>query len=568
MEEIREIALKHALKNAYMHDGKAQLKAVVTAILAERPELRRKVKEIIPIVKQVIDEVNSMTLEEQERILKERYPEALMERKKEVRKGLPPLPNATEGRVVTRFAPNPDFYMTLGNARPAILSHEYARMYKGKFILRFEDTDPRTKRPLPEAYEAIIEDLEWLGIKPDEIYFQSNRMHIYYDVLRKLIEKGGAYVCTCSNEEWKKYRDSGKPCPHREESPEVHLERLEEIMAGKYGEGEAVVRVKTDMNHPDPSVRDWVAFRIIDPNKHPHPLVGDKYWLWPTYNFAAAVDDHLMGITHVLRAREHRQNETKQSYVYKYMNWDPPISIHFGRLKLEDFILSKSRLRELGIKCDDPRAATIRGLRRRGFSPEAIKEIMIEVGIKSSDARISFDNLAAINRKVIDPRSPRIMFIENPIEAVVETESELEAKIPWHPKVPEMGYRTYQVRNGDVLYIEKSDVENAIRNGGELRLMELGNFRIVGFDLQSMRLTLELVSRDLEYARQRKLEIVQWVKGNEKGLLWRPGKGFSLGPIEEKAFEAKGETAQLIRKGFVKKDGVEDGVLKMIYIHD
>ncbi len=564
--EIRELALKHALKNAYTHGGKAQLKAVITAILAENPDLRKRVKEIIPVVREVIEEVNKMSLEEQERLLKERFPEALQQPKKEVKKGLPPLPKAEKGKVVTRFAPNPDFYMTLGNARPAIVSHEYAKMYEGKFVLRFEDTDPRTKRPLPEAYEAILEDLEWLGIKPDEVYYQSLRMPIYYDLLKKLIEKGGAYVCTCPPEEWKKYKDAKKPCPHRDEPPEVHLERLEKILNGEYREGEAVVRVKTDMAHPDPSVRDWVAFRIIDPNQNPHPLVGDKYWLWPTYNFAAGVDDHLMGITHILRAREHRQNEIKQSYLYKHFGWEMPVAIHFGRLRLEGFVLSKSKMREMGVRGDDPRIATIRGLRNRGFSPEAIREIMIEVGVKSSDASISFANLSAINRKIIDPKSPRMLFVERPVKVILEMEEPLKAEIPWHPKVPEMGKRTYEVKPGETVYLDEEDLKRAIKKGG-VRLMELANFKFKEFDPSEMAVRMEMISKDLEDAKKMGLDIVQWVPQARDALLWRPGEGKSLGKVEPLAFEKRG-WAQLIRTGFVKIEGVDDNVLHMTFVHE
>ncbi len=564
--DVSQLALKHALKNAYTHGGKAQLKAVITAIIAENPELRKKVKEIIPVVKDVIEEVNRMSLEEQERLLKEKFPDALQEKPKEVKKGLPPLPNAEKGRVKTRFAPNPDFYMTLGNARPAIISHEYARLYDGRFVLRFEDTDPRTKRPLPEAYDAIKEDLEWLGIKWDELYIQSQRMEIYYDLLKKLITKGAAYICTCNPEEWRKYRDAKKACPHREEPPEVHFERLEKIFEGEYGEGEAVVRIKTDLEHPDPSVRDWVAFRIIDTTKHPHPLTGDKYRLWPTYNFAAGVDDYLMGITHVLRAREHRQNTTKQEFLYKHLGWKMPTVIHFGRLKLEGFVLSKSKMREMGLKGDDPRLATIRGLRRRGFAPEAIREVMIEVGIKSSDASISFANLASINRKIIDPKARRVMLVEEPVEAVLKMPETLKAKLPWHPKIPELGEREYAVSPNDVVYLEKKDVLRAKKKGG-LRLMELANFKYVGFDEEKGRYVFEFESKGLDRAKERGYEIVQWVKDPVRVVLWRPGvsKACALG---EPALSGLEGWVQLIRKGYAKVDIVDDNTVHMIYLHE
>ncbi len=564
--DIRELALKHALRNAYLHGGKAQLKAVITAMLAENPELKKKVKEIIPIVKEVIEEVNSMSVDEQERILKERFPDALERKVKEEKKGLPPLPNAEKGKVKTRFAPNPDFYMTLGNARPAIISHEYARMYDGKFVLRFEDTDPRTKRPLPEAYDAIKEDLEWLGIKWDELYIQSLRMETYYELLKELIRKGGAYVCTCPPDVWKKYRDAKKPCPHREEPPEVHMERLEKIFEGEYGEGEAVVRIKTDMSHPDPSVRDWVAFRIIDTSKYPHPLTGDRYRLWPTYNFAAGVDDYLMGITHVLRAREHRQNTTKQEFLYKHFGWKMPTVIHFGRLKLEGFILSKSKMRELGLKGDDPRLATIRGLRRRGFAPEAIKEIMISVGIKPSDASISFDNLAAANRKIIDAKAKRVMVVTEPVKVKLLMEESLGAKIPWHPKVPELGYRSYEVKPNELIYLNEKDVKRAIKRGG-VRLMELGNFKFKEFNVEENAYVFEHEPGGVEEAKRKGYDIVQWVKEPVDTLIWFPGERYVMGKAEPMAMEVKG-WVQLIRLGYAKVDGVEDNTIRMIYLHE
>ncbi len=563
---IREFALKHALRNAYLHGGKAQLKAVITAILAENPNLRKKVKEIIPIVKEVIEEVNSMSIDEQEKILKERFPDTLEKKVKEEKKGLPPLPNAEKGKVKTRFAPNPDFYMTLGNARPAIISHEYARMYDGKFVLRFEDTDPRTKRPLPEAYDAIKEDLTWLGIKWDEIYIQSLRMDIYYKLLKDLIERGGAYVCTCPPDVWKKYRDSKKPCPHRDEPPEVHLEKLERIFEGEYKEGEAVVRVKTDITHPDPSVRDWVAFRIIDTNKHPHPLTGNKYRLWPTYNFAAGVDDYLMGITHVLRAREHRQNTTKQEFLYKHFGWKMPTVIHFGRLKLEGFILSKSKMREMGLRGDDPRLATIRGLKRRGFAPEAIREIMLSVGIKSSDASISFDNLAAINRKIIDSKAKRMMVVMEPIKVMLVISEKRVAKIPWHPKIPELGFRTYEVNDGDIVYLEEKDVMRAIKKGG-LRLMELGNFKFKDFKIDKNVFVFELEPGGVEEAKSKGYDIVQWVKNPVNAVVWFPSRGYSLAKAEPAAKGVEG-WVQLIRIGYAKIDGIDDDTIKMIYLHE
>jgi glutamyl-tRNA synthetase len=179
---LEETVFKYALINAYQHNGKANPKAVIGKVLGENPELRPKAREIIPLVNEVVEKVNSLSTEEQESKLREIYPEFFEEKaeKKEEKKGLPPLPKAEKGKVVTRFAPNPDGVFHLGNARAAILSHEYARLYGGKFILRLNDTDPKVKRPEPIFYEWILEDLEWLGMKPDEVHTASDRLELYY----------------------------------------------------------------------------------------------------------------------------------------------------------------------------------------------------------------------------------------------------------------------------------------------------------------------------------------------------------------------------------------------------
>ncbi len=287
---IRDIALKHALVNAVKFNGKASMNAVISKVFAEDPSLRSMAREVAQVVKEVIDYVNSLSIDEQRNLLMSKWPEALGgERKVEsYRKGgiedLPPLPNDSKYEVMTlRFAPNPDFVLHLGSARPAIINYAYKLKYEGlgkrvKFILRFEDTDPRTKRPLPEAYDAIKEDLRWLGIKWDEEYVQSDRMGgIYYEIAKKILERGGgAYVAAkdsdCTPDDWKRSKVTGKPCRNRDADPSVNLELFDRMLeGGRYKEGEAVMVIKTDLQHPDPSVRDWVAMRIIDTTKYPHP---------------------------------------------------------------------------------------------------------------------------------------------------------------------------------------------------------------------------------------------------------------------------------------------------------
>ncbi len=577
---VKELALKYALYNAVKHDGKALLGPVISKIVAERPDLKPKIKSIISIVKEVIDYINSLSINEQKRLLEEKWPELLEEKVVERKHELPPLPNVEKYKiVVTRFAPNPDFVLHLGNARPAILCYEYAKMYKGKMILRFEDTDPRIKRPLPEAYDIIKEDLKWLGVKWDEEYIQSLRMEKYYEVLKELIRRGGAYVDLCSPQEFRKYLWSSKPCPHRNKPVEENLELLDKMLEGHFGEGEAVVRIKTDLNYPDPSVREWVAFRIIDTSKTPHPIVGDRYILWPTYNFAAAVDDHLMGVTHILRAKEHMTNTIKQKFLYKHMGWKYPEAIHFGRLKLEGFILSKSKMKELmesdksfeGI--DDIRFGTLSSLRKRGISPKAIHELIMEVGVKGTDAAISFDNLAAINRKIIDPIAPRYMFVEKPIVVNISNfPPELIAKIPYHPSNKELGERTIKVKGPQAeVYISSTDLE-LLRKHKMIRLMDLANIEITRMEGEEVHATFKGTS--LQEARNLGLPIIQWVpyEDNVNVMVKKP-KELTLEIIEGLSEpniinEKEGKVVQFFRFGFVKLHSISKQEVLAYYTHD
>jgi len=568
-ESLEKIVRGYILKNAVKHGGQAKIGSVMSMILGDRPDLKPRAREIAKLVREMIDEINSMSLEAQKRLLEEEYPWLLKEQKKEEKDeyALPPLPGAEEGKVVTRFAPNPDFVIHLGNARPAILSDEYAKMYKGRMVLRFEDTDPRTKTPLREAYDLIKEDLRWLGVEWHEEHIQSLRMNVFYDVAREMIKRGCAYVDTCKERSRELLR-AGRYCETRDNPPEWHLEEFERMVRGEYGEGEAVLRVKTDPRHPNPSVRDWVAFRIIDPEKHPHPLVGSRYYAWPTYNFAVSVDDHEMGITHVLRGKEHQVNTEKQLYVYKCMGWEPPVFIHFGRLKLEGFIMSKSYIRRLleenpdkFLGYDDPRFGTIAGLRRRGILPEAIRKIILSVGVKPGDAKISWANLAALNRKLLDPIADRLMYVWEPVELVFEGVDEcLEAEIPYHPDRPE---RTRRIRvcPGDVLLVNRGDAER-----GRLRLMGLANVRV-----ERGKAVVE--SLEVEDAREKRLPIVQWVPKKDAvplevyepvELEFREYKGYAEPALREYKPDSR---LQLIRFGFIRIDEAGKGPVKAFLTH-
>lgn len=518
-EELRQLIWKNALLNAVKHDGKAQAGVVMGRILGDKAEYRTKVKELSVLINRAIQQVNSLTFEEQRRIVEEKWPETLVKEKTEEKK-LPPLLNAEEYKqVVTRFSPNPDCVLHLGSARAIILCHEYATKYNGKFILRFEDTDPKVKVPVLEFYDLIREDLAWLGCKPDEEYIQSDRLDIYYEYAEKLIKDGNAYICTCKPEEFRKAVLAMKPCPCRNLPVSEQLGRWHNMLDGTYKEGQAVARVKTDLEHSNPAIRDWPAMRIIDTKKHPHPRVGSKYNVWPLYNLAAGLDDHLLGVTHIIRGKEHLTNMARQKYMYGHLGWKYPEAIHYGRLKITGTYLSKSKIVQ-GIRegifkdWDDPRLATFIALRRRGISPEAIKKMIIDVGPKTHDVVLSWENLYAYNRKILDPTSDRYFFVENPNELTVnDIPKKYNVTLNLHPEHSDRGFRQYTIepqgeKKTASFWVANKDIVS-VQKGSVIRLMELFNIKIQRKDTCSVESVFE--SESYDEAKQAKAQLIHWI---------------------------------------------------------
>jgi glutamyl-tRNA synthetase len=524
-EPAKNYVMIAALLNAIQHDGKAELKAVMTRVLAEHAELRKDARQVAEFAREAIEKVNSLSIEEQKSLLLSLKPSILEEEKKRKeskreieKKELPPLPEADKYEtIVTRFAPNPDSALHLGSTRAIILSHDYARIYRGKFILRFEDTDPRLKKSALHLYEYIKEDLDWLSCRPDEIYYQSDRLEIYYHYAEKLINIGGAYVCTCKPETFRKLVAEGNACPCRSLSIEENMKRWNEMLSGHYKEGEAVLRIKTDLKHPNPAVRDWPAMRIIDTRKHRHPRVGSKYRVWPLYNWSAGLDDHLMGITHIIRGQEHATNAVRQKFFYSYFGWKYPTAIHYGRLKIEGAELSKSKV-EKGIRegrfsgYDDPRLATLRALKRRGIRPEAIRRIIIEIGPKPSDVKISWDNLYAYNRQIIDPTAPRHFAIFDPVRLKIKDvpKQTIDVMLPFHPSRPELGYRAFHIHSrGPYFELLAPGKELEELKGKAIRLMGLMNVKLMGKENDAY---LAIYTGDsLDQAKRENATAIQWL---------------------------------------------------------
>jgi len=516
--EVRELIRRIALLNAISYEGKAELQPVLGKILAERPNLKEKVKQVASVAAEAVEEVNKLSLEQQRKIVARRWPEALVEEKVEEERELPPLPNAEKyERVVTRFAPNPDCVLHLGSARAIILCYEYAKRYDGLFYLRFEDTDPRLKRSALPFYDLIREDLRWLDCEWDGEFIQSNRLPIYYEHAERILKEGNAYVCECRPDEFREKVLAKESCACRDLTPDENLARWEKMLNGTYKEGETVVRIKTDLMHPNPAVRDWPALRIINPERHPHPRVGSKYRVWPLYNFACGIDDHLMGVSHIIRGKEHLTNQRRQQYMYKHFGWKYPEAIHYGRLKIKGASLSKSVIVE-GIRkgvfrdWDDPRLATFAALRKRGIMPEAIRRMIIDVGPKTADVVLSWKNLYAHNRKIIDPVANRYFFVRDPIKiSVKKAPRAISAAIPLHPDQPERGSRRFQIepRDGEVSLWVSSDDLKLFQKGVNIRLMELFNLQVEKVGKQLVDAVFH--SKSYEEAKRLGAPLIHWI---------------------------------------------------------
>lgn len=565
---IKETVLKFALLNAVRHEGRGEVNPVVGRVLSERPDLKPRIKELIKMVAAEVKRVNAMGLERQKKLLEDRWPELLVEERVE-EKALPPLPNVSKyPEVRTRFAPNPDAPLHLGNARPLILCHEYARMHKGRFILRYEDTSPSVKPPILEVYDVIREDLEWLGATPDETCYQSDRLGMYYKYAKRGIELGKLYVCMCKPDRFKELCWGSKPCPCRDLPPSEHMERWEGMLNGKYAPGEAVVRVKTDLDHSNPAVREWPALRI---DETPHPRTGTDHRVWPLYNWSSAIDDHDLKITHILRGKEHEVNTIRQRFLYGYFGWDYPEAIHMGRLSIEGGVLSKSKIRE-GIEIgrfrgwDDPRLFTLMALKRRGIQPGAIRSIMMEVGVKPVNVTVSLKTLEAHNRAIVEPIANRYFFISDVAELVVSglPKRRYVSRPHLHPSYPERGSRSLTVKVKDgaaTLAIERRDAKR-FKKGDVFRLMGLFNVRVDGVEKE--RVLTSFYSEAYLDAKKLRAPLIHWLPSGVgvKTSVVMPD-GSTLDGIAET--DCRGlrpnDIIQFERFGFVRIDRVDPQII-------
>jgi glutamyl-tRNA synthetase len=543
---------------------------VVSKVVGESPSLRAMAKDVAKAAAEVVGAVNAMTLAAQEQALRDKYPEMMQApEKKEGRVGLPPLEGAVRGRVVVRLPPEPSGYMTIGHAMAGTINAVYRDEYDGELWLRFEDTNPRKVQK--RYYESFRRGYAWMGIKWDHEKSVSSDIELLYEYIQTLIEAGSAYACACPPELMKKLRFDGVACEHRAQGVQKNAAIWDEMLMRKHKEGTFVIRLMGDLESLDYSLRDPNIARIID---YPHPLTGDKFVVWPTYDFEVVVEDEVCDITHILRSSEFHVG--LQEMIREKLGF-PAIRVkQFSRFNFKGTPVSKRLLRPLVEEklvsgWDDPRMPTVAGVMRRGILPEAIRQFTVQVGYTQSEHTFDWSLLFSVNRKLLDPVTKRLFFVPDPIKLTVEGATETKLELPSHPTA-NLGVR--EVTASGELLVPSADVAS-LAEGEAFRLMELW--------------TVQLTSKSPEGARAKLLEQsygrgadaegssgqfagrkVQWVDAtssqnievlepselyNEDGSFNKDSLKVRLGAVESAfGFVKEGEMIQFPRYGFVRVD--------------
>ncbi|MEK6932403.1 MAG: glutamate--tRNA ligase [Nanoarchaeota archaeon] len=462
---MKDLILKYTLKNASEYNGKASFNSVLGKILSENPKLKENIKEVAKEINIVIKKVNSMKLNDINKGLKNYKFE---EREKEERV-LPELKNVN-GKVVTRLAPYPSGPLHIGNARPAILNDEYAKIYNGNMFLVIDDTIGSIEKPiLKEAYKLIPDGLKWLKIKFSKIYYKSSRLEIYYKYAEELIKMDKAYVCFCSPKKLRENRINETECGCRGKTVDENLDNWKKMF--KMPEGKATLRIKTSLQHPNPAFRDRVIFRISDRG---HPITKKKYRIWPLLDFSWAIDDHLLGITHIIRGKDLMIESDMERYIWNLFHWNEPEIIHNGLLQISGIKLSKSKSqREVKsgkyFGWDDPRTFSLQSLKRRGILPEAVRKFVLSFGLNQNEITVPIETLYTENKKLIDKNTKRYFAVFNAKKIKIQNTSNLTIKAPLHPD-HEHGSRIFNVN--DEFYVQDKIEKNKI-----YRFMHLFNFK-------------------------------------------------------------------------------------------
>ena len=398
--------------------------------------------------------------------------------------------------ICTRFPPEPNGYLHIGHAKAILLNYGLAQKYHGKFNMRFDDTNPTKERV--EFVESIKADIKWLGADwEDRLFFASNYFDQMYEAAVTLIKKGKAYVCDLSAEEIREYRgtlkEPGKESPYRNRSVEENLELFEKMKNGEFADGEKVLRAKIDMAAGNINMRDPILYRVAHMTHH---NTGDKWCIYPMYDFAHPIEDAIEGVTHSICTLEFEDHRPLYDWVVKECEFDPaPRQIEFSKLYLTNVVTGKRYIKKLvmdGIVdgWDDPRLVSIAALRRRGFTPESIKMFVEMCGVSKSQSSVDYAMLEYCIREDLKMKRPRMMAVLDPVKVVIDNYPQgqtEELPVDNNLENPELGKRTVPFTRE--IYIERDDfMEEPPKKyfrmfpGNEVRLMNAYFVKCVGFE--------------------------------------------------------------------------------------
>lgn len=577
-EDTIRLIRKYAMQNALEYDGKGEAGSVQGRILGEVSELRQHAKHLFGVLGPAIDEANQLWNDEGpeavKAVLEAEAPDALEKRVKERREGLPELPNAVKGEVILRFAPNPNGPLTLGHSRGVIINSHYAEMYDGTMILRYDDTDTKIKRPELKAYDWIREDFTWLaGKKPDIILEASARMPEYLAHAKQFIADDYMYVCTCTADEFKQLRTDQQECPCRANSTLKNSDLWDQMndTKGRFNEGDAVVRVRTGMDHKNPALRDWPALRI---QRAPHPKVGEKYRVWPLLDFQSAVEDHIQKVTHIIRGKDLMDSTRKQKLLYEMAGWDYPETLYWGRVKVHEFGGFSTSQMKIDIEngdfegWDDPRLPTLRALRRRGYDAGAIRKFWIELGLTQKDISVPMSTLNSLNAKAVNVEAPRLSFVRNPRTVSLDiTEIELtKVTLPIHPEHPGKGVREWPLGDSPL------KVKIAHEDFSSREARRLKDFADIAIN-HKKEVKRGWVGQIINTERHGNTPIIHWLPSSMAQpavlLLEEEGELVAAEGLLEVNDYLDGTVVQLERMGFAILEGNdENGVRQLVRLHE
>ena len=438
-------------------------------------------------------------------------------------------------RVVTRFPPEPNGYLHIGHAKSILLNYGLAKEYNGQFNLRFDDTNPTKEKE--EFVDSIKADVEWLGAKwHGDVLFASGYFDKMYEAAVKLIRKGKAYVCDLTAEQIREYRgtltEPGKESPYRDRSVEENLELFENMKKGMYADGEKVLRAKIDMASPNINMRDPVIYRVAHISHH---RTGDKWCIYPMYDFAHPIEDATEGVTHSICTLEFEDHRPLYDWVVREVGYEnPPKQIEFAKLYLNNVITGKRYIKKLveeGIVdgWDDPRLVSIAALRRRGFTPESIKNFVELVGVTKSQGAVEYPMLEYCIREDLKLKAKRMMAVLNPVKLVIDNypDNQVEyMEVPNNQENPELGIR--KVPFTKELYIEREDfMEEPPKKyfrlfpGNEVRLMNAYFVKCVDYkkdeagNITEIHCTYDPETRGGNFTGRKVKGTIHWVSATE-----------------------------------------------------